>query len=140
MAQNPQALGHPPPNWATSLGLRWEGIETKSDSAAAAVDNRSTVLNPLAHVVWRFDAPRRDQVRASLTQSYRSPPTQSLVARPRLNTLYPAPGPNTAISADFAGNPQLKPELANGLVKPPPGFTDAVAGLLKGVEPFLSQP
>ncbi len=105
----------PTPNWATSLGMRWEGIETKSDSAAAAVDNRSTVLNPLAHVVWRFDAPRRDQVRASLTQSYRSPPTQSLVARPRLNTLYPAPGPNTAISADFAGNPQLKPELANGL-------------------------
>ncbi len=109
----------PTPSWATSLGLRWEGIDTKSgasaDNTAGAVDNRSSVLNPLAHVVWRFDAPSRDQVRASLTQSYRSPPTQSLVARPRLNTLFPAPGPNTAISADLAGNPELKPELANGL-------------------------
>ena len=84
----------PNPNWATSLGVRWEAIETKSAVQANPVDNRSSVVNPLAHVVWRFDAPRRDQVRASLTQSYRPPTTQNLVARPRLNTRYPVPGPN----------------------------------------------
>ena len=105
----------PNPRWATSLGLRWESIETRSEVAGDPVSNRSNVLNPLAHVVWRFDAPRRDQVRASLTQSYRAPTTQDLVARPRLNALYPVPGPNTATSADAAGNPALKPEVANGL-------------------------
>lgn len=105
----------PDPRWATSLGLRWESIETRSEVAGDPATNRSNVLNPLAHVVWRFDAPRRDQVRASLTQSYRAPTTQDLVARPRLNTLYPVPGANTATSADAAGNPSLRPEIANGL-------------------------
>ncbi len=105
----------PSPRWATSLGLRWEGIRTRSDDTAEPTTNTSRVLNPLAHVVWRFDAPRRDQLRASLTQTYRPPVTSNLVSRPRLNTLYPVPGPNTATSADFAGNPGLKPEVANGL-------------------------
>jgi iron complex outermembrane receptor protein len=31
-----------------------------------------------------------------------------------LSTLYPAPGPNTASSADRAGNPNLRPEMATG--------------------------
>jgi len=105
----------PNPNWATSLGVRWEAIDTRSLAETNPVDNRSSVVNPLAHVVWRFAAPRRDQVRASLTQSYRPPTTQNLVGRPRLNALYPVPGPNTATSADIAGNPALKPEVANGL-------------------------
>jgi iron complex outermembrane receptor protein len=105
----------PNPNWSTSLGVRWEAIETRSATVASPVDNRSSVVNPLAHVVWRFDAPRRDQLRASLTQSYRPPTTQNLVARPRLNTLYPVPGPNTPTSADAAGNASLKPEIANGV-------------------------
>lgn len=105
----------PNPNWSTSLGVRWEAIDTRSDQEANPVRNRSSVVNPLAHVVWRFDAPRRDQVRASLTQSYRPPTTQNLVARPRLNTLYPVPGPNTPTSPDIAGNASLKPEIANGL-------------------------
>ena len=96
-------------------GLRWEAIDTRSAAEANPVDNRSSVVNPLAHVVWRFDAPKRDQVRASITQSYRPPTTQNLVARPRLNTLYPVTGPNTATSPDIAGNASLKPEIANGL-------------------------
>ena len=105
----------PNPNWSTSLGVRWEAIDTRSATEANPVENRSSVVNPLAHVVWRFDAPRRDQVRASITQSYRPPTTQNLVARPRLNALYPVPGPNTATSPDIAGNAALRPEIANGL-------------------------
>ncbi len=106
----------PNPNWSTYFGLRWEGIETKSNSAAAAaVSNKSSVLTPLAHGVWRFSAPARDQLRLSLTQSYRPPSTQNLVARPSLNTLFPVPGANTTISPDRAGNPNLKPERANGI-------------------------
>lgn len=105
----------PNPNWSTYFGLRWEAIETKSNSAATAVSNKSSILTPLAHGVWRFAAPARDQLRLSLTQSYRPPTTQNLVARPSLNTLFPVPGANTAVSPDRAGNPNLKPERANGI-------------------------
>ena len=45
-------------------------IRSRSDSGDTPVDNRSTVVSPLAHLVWRFDAPKRDQLRLSLTQSY----------------------------------------------------------------------
>jgi iron complex outermembrane receptor protein len=105
----------PNPNWSASLGVRWEEILTRSQDESTPVSNTSRVVNPLAHLVWRFDAPRRDQVRLSLTQSYRPPTTQNLVARPRLNAQDPVPGPNEPTSADFAGNPGLEPEVANGL-------------------------
>jgi iron complex outermembrane receptor protein len=105
----------PSPAWSAHAGLRWEGIRTHSASIGALVDNDSAVLTPLLHAVWRFDAPRRDQVRASLTRSYRAPSLASLVAVPRLSTLYPAPGPNTASSPDRAGNPALRPEQAIGI-------------------------
>jgi outer membrane receptor for ferrienterochelin and colicins len=103
------------PQFATNFGARWEGIETKSDTASNPVRNKSSVFNPLAFGVWRFAAPKRDQIRLSLTQSYRAPTTQNLVARPSLNTLFPAPGANTSASPDRAGNPLLKPEIANGV-------------------------
>ena len=105
----------PHPQFSTYLGLRWEGIETKSRTLTNPVRNTSSVVNPLAHGVWRFAAPRRDQIRVSLTQSYRAPSTQNLVGRPILNTLFPVPGANTSVSPDRAGNPRLKPELANGV-------------------------
>jgi len=65
--------------------------------------------------VWRFDAPRRDQLRLSLTQSYRAPTLRNLSALPALNTLYPVPGGNVASSPDRAGNPSLAPELSQGV-------------------------
>ncbi|MBL8521291.1 MAG: TonB-dependent receptor [Betaproteobacteria bacterium] len=105
----------PNPNWGTYFGVRAEQIATKSQVPGNPVENTSRVVNPLAHLVHRFDSPRKDQVRASLTQSYRAPATQQLVARPSLNTLYPVPGPNTSVSPDRAGNADLKPELANGI-------------------------
>ncbi len=110
----------PSPNWSSYLGLRWEAIKTESDGSGSgtanpAVRNRSSVLTPLAQGVWRFDAPSRDQVRLALTQSYRAPTTQNLVSRPSLNILFPVPGANTSVSADRAGNPNLRPELANGV-------------------------
>jgi iron complex outermembrane receptor protein len=65
--------------------------------------------------VWRFAAPRKDQLRLSLTQSYRSPNVDQITARPWLNSQFPVPGPNTIVSPDRAGNPTLKPERANGI-------------------------
>ncbi|MDT9000425.1 TonB-dependent receptor [Paucibacter sp. APW11] len=106
--------------WSFYAGLRWEGITTKSDAANYAVSNRSSVWTPLLHAVWKLDEKSRDQLRMSLTRSYRSPQLNDLIARPSINNEYPCPlgqlcGPNQIQYADRAGNPGLKPELATGL-------------------------
>ena len=105
------------PQWAAHAGLRWEGIATRGSAETGAGDasNRSSVWTPLLHAVWKPDPQGQDQVRFSLTRSYRSPTLQNLIARPSINTRYPAPGPNTPTQADRAGNPALKPELATGI-------------------------
>ena len=103
------------PAWGANAGLRYETIRTQSSNAQDTFTNTSSLLSPLAHLVWRFAAPSRDQVRLSLTQSYRSPNVGQLSSRPALNTLYPVPGGNTILSPDRAGNPELKPERANGI-------------------------
>jgi iron complex outermembrane receptor protein len=91
-------------------GLRWEGIQTRSDAAQQSVSNRSSVLTPLLHMVWKLPDAPRDQVRLGLTRSYKSPTTSQLIARPTLSMR-----PNDETNPDRAGNPELKPELAWGL-------------------------
>ena len=50
------------------------GIATEGEGANGIIDsNTSRVATPLLHTVWKFDAASRDQLRASLTRSYRSP-------------------------------------------------------------------
>jgi outer membrane receptor for ferrienterochelin and colicins len=104
-------------HWAAHAGLRWEGIRTRGSAEAGRPEavNQSSVWTPLLHAVWKPDPKGRDQVRISLTRSYRSPTLASLIARPSVNTRYPVPGPNTPTQADRAGNPTLKPELATGI-------------------------
>jgi outer membrane receptor for ferrienterochelin and colicins len=99
------------PQWSAYAGLRWEGINTQGGD----VKNRSSVWTPLAHAVWKPAPESKDQVRFSLTRSYRSPTLQSLIARPSINNRFPAPGGNRETHLDRAGNPSLKPELATGL-------------------------
>ena len=112
------------PTVSANAGLRWESIRTQSSAAfdgpfGEPVHNDSIVLTPLLHAVWRLgDSMReaaRDQVRFSVTRSYRAPTLQNLIAVPTLSTLYPAPGANTASSPDRAGHPGLRPELATGV-------------------------
>jgi iron complex outermembrane receptor protein len=104
------------PNWAVHGGVRSEGIRTESEGAnAQIVQNRSSVTTPLLHAVWKPDEKSRDQVRASLTRSYRAPTLGQLIARPGINRIDPAPGPNTELTADSAGNALLRPEVALGL-------------------------
>ncbi len=104
------------PNWAAHAGVRWEQIRTRGDSGDGThPDNRSRVLTPLLHAVWKPDPNARDQIRLSLTRSYKSPSLQNLVARPVLSSRWPASGANTATSPDRAGNPDLRPELAAGI-------------------------
>ena len=105
------------PQWAAHAGLRWEGIRTEGSAADGQPDasNRSSVWSPLLHAVWKPDAKSRDQVRVSLTRSYRSPTLTNLIARPYYNTRYPVDGANTPTQPDRIGNPDLKPELATGV-------------------------
>lgn len=94
-------------------GLRWEGIETRSDSDAYQVSNRSSVLTPLLHATWRPNEKSRDQWRSSLTRSYKAATLQDLIARPAISQRFPT-GSNEVSSPDRAGNPKLAPELARG--------------------------
>ena len=110
------------PHWSAQAGLRWEGITTRGDSANAGANgqprptNRSSVWTPLLFAVWKPDPKGRDQVRLSLTRSYRSPDLNNLIARPTINRDYdPDTGSNIETAPDRAGNPGLKPELATGV-------------------------
>ncbi len=109
----------PAPSWSANAGVRWEGFETRSNADnggdGGAVRNSSSIVTPLAHLVWRINAPKKDQLRLSVTQSYQTPGLFNLVPRPRLDSTYPVPGPNIAANPDYAGNPYLKPERANGI-------------------------
>jgi iron complex outermembrane receptor protein len=107
------------PGWALQGGLRWEGITTRGDNGATTGErsstNRSGVLTPLFHAVWKPDPKRQDRVRLSLTRSYRPPALANLVAKPSITRDYDVSIANTFTSPDSAGNPDLKPELATGI-------------------------
>ncbi|MBE0547530.1 MAG: TonB-dependent receptor, partial [Rubrivivax sp.] len=105
------------PQWALHAGLRWEGITTQGDDGLGhRPENRNSVWTPLVHVLWKPDPKTRDQVRLSLTRSWRAPATAALIGRPNVTRLYdPARGSNTETSPDSAGNPNLQPELATGV-------------------------
>ena len=95
--------------FSTYLGLRWEGIRTTSSSYSNDVRNTSSVWSPVLHGVWRIPGHEKDQVRASLTQSYKAPQLNDLIAAPAYATV------NQPTTPDRSGNPNLKPELAKGL-------------------------
>ncbi len=106
--------------WSFYAGLRGETIATTSQAANRDIRNRSSVWTPLLHGVWKPDEKSREQLRASLTRSYRSPNLQDLIATPNVNSQYPCPaaapcGANVVNYPDRMGNPTLKPELATGI-------------------------
>jgi outer membrane receptor for ferrienterochelin and colicins len=97
------------PQWSVYLGLRWEGIRTSSNVQGADIRNNSSVWSPVLHSVWRIPGHEKDQIRASLTQSYKAPGINDLIAAPSFSRV------NGAARPDRVGNPALKPELAKGL-------------------------
>ena len=103
------------PQWSTYLGLRSERIQTTSRGLGGDLRSTSQVTTPLWHLNYKLDPKGRDLVRASLTRSYRAPDLNALMARPSINTAYPASGPNTEIAPDRVGNAALRPELSTGL-------------------------
>jgi len=104
------------PQWNLHGGIRYEQINSRGDAGTNTpkVDNTSRVLSPIVHALWKLDPKSKDQVRMSLTRSYRAANLNDLIARPVFNNQFPS-GPNERFAPDRAGNPSLKPELATGL-------------------------
>ncbi len=98
------------PHWSTHLGARYEGLTTEGNTSSGDVINRNSVFTPLLHAMWRPNPDSRDQVRMSLTRSFKTPSMPTLLAR-RTYTR----DDNTSTNPDVSGNPNLKPETATGL-------------------------
>jgi len=89
-------------------------------------------------MVWKLPDAPRDQVRLSLTRSYRSPNTNQLIGRPAISQIdSDLTQPNQPTHPDRAGNPELKPELASGLELGIEHYLDA--GGIVGANLFLRQ-
>ena len=98
------------PQWSAYGGLRYESLLTEGTVNGVLKNNESSVWTPLLHAVFKPDPQKRDQVRMSLTRSYKTPTLYQLVAR-----YVPSLGDNTWTQPDRTGNPDLKPELATGV-------------------------
>ena len=98
------------PQWSAYGGLRYESLQTEGTVNGVLKHNDSGVWTPLLHAVFKPDPQKRDQIRMSLTRSYKPPSLYQLVAR-----YVPSLGDNTWTQPDRTGNPDLRPELATGV-------------------------
>ncbi len=103
------------PNWSAYAGVRYESILTEGQVSDEVKRNKSQVWTPLLHALWKPDPAKRDQVRMSLTRSYRTPTLYNLVAPLRYARDYPIAVNNVPTQPDRIGNPDLRPELATGI-------------------------
>ena len=97
------------PRLQAYLGLRWEGLETRTWGPGNAA-TASRVWSPVAQVIWKLPDSARDQLRVALARTYKAPQPRDLV--PRRYTVNNDNGPT---QPDYQGNPSLRPELAWGL-------------------------
>jgi outer membrane receptor protein involved in Fe transport len=96
------------------LGARWEGVQTDSEAEGGAnglfsTTSRNHVLSPVVQTLYKFPGAGGRQLRVALTRTYKAPTVEQLTAR-----RYEA-AVNTRFAADSSGNPNLQPELANGV-------------------------
>jgi outer membrane receptor for ferrienterochelin and colicins len=87
------------PHWATHLGARYEALTTAGNNAQGDVTNHNSVFTPLLHALWRPDPDSRDQVRTSLTRSFKTPSMPTLLAR----RTYTRDAENSATNPDVSG-------------------------------------
>jgi outer membrane receptor for ferrienterochelin and colicins len=96
--------------WSIYLGARWEGVSTQgSIRGGLSASGRYSVASPILQSLWKLPDSRNDQVRLALARTYKAPDTFALL--PRRTTARE----NTALSPDYYGNPNLRPQLAWGL-------------------------
>jgi iron complex outermembrane receptor protein len=98
-------------HWSAHTGLRFETITTEANATSGLKSNTSSVWTPLLHALWKPDPTKRDQVRMSLTRSYRTPTLHNLMARP----VSSGEVISRPTRPDRIGNPDLRPELATGI-------------------------
>ena len=98
------------PNWSAHAGIRYESILTEGNNEEGQRSNKSGVLTPMLHAVWKPLPESRDQIRMSLTQSYKTPTLFDLVGKTALSR-----ETNSPTRTDRISNPGLKPELAVGI-------------------------
>jgi outer membrane receptor protein involved in Fe transport len=98
------------PRWSVYLGVRWEGILTRTEgNTFDTAHTRSSVWSPLMQTLYKLPGTKADQVRLALTRTYKAPDVQSLIPHRFLSLN------NSSTEPDFMGNPDLKPELARGI-------------------------
>lgn len=98
------------PGLSSYLGLRWEGLQTRSaGDTTQTVVNQSSVFSPVIQLLWKLPESKNDQVRFALSRTYKAPTTRNLMPRRFVAN------DNTATTPDLQGNPDLRPELAWGV-------------------------
>jgi outer membrane receptor protein involved in Fe transport len=96
------------------LGARWEGVQTDSEARGTSAgllstSSRNHVLSPVAQTLYKLPGGSGRQLRLALTRTYKAPTIDQLTARRNESAV------NTRFDADSSGNPELRPELANGI-------------------------
>jgi outer membrane receptor protein involved in Fe transport len=96
------------------LGARWEGVQTDSEAGGGttgvfSTSSRNHVLSPVVQTLYKFPGASGRQLRVALTRTYKAPTVDQLTARRYESAV------NTRFAADSSGNPNLQPELANGV-------------------------
>jgi outer membrane receptor protein involved in Fe transport len=110
-AQDEWSIGK---QFSVYFGARWEGVKTDSeaDSGPAgrfSTSSRNDVLSPVAQALYKFPDGSGRQLRLAFTRTFKAPTIDQLTAR-----RYEA-AVNTRFAPDSSGNPNLRPELANGI-------------------------
>jgi len=102
-------------NWSGHGGVRYEQMSTYGNNGETDATNRIGVFSPLLHALWKPNPEGRDQVRMSLTRSFKAPWMQSLLARYTPSRDEIGGSSNIATNPGSKGNPALRPEVALGL-------------------------
>jgi outer membrane receptor protein involved in Fe transport len=89
-------------------GVRWEKIATTS-LGQHHVFAQNAIVTPVAQGLYRFADRKGEQIRAALTRTFRAPTLDELTEERRESII------NTRFNPDHGGNPDLVPEIANGL-------------------------
>ncbi len=98
------------PKWALHGGVRHESLVTQGNNGAGEQRNQNAVFTPLLHALYKPNPERNDQLRLSLSKSFRTPTMPNLMARRTYSRDI-----NSPTNPDSMGNPDLRPEVALGL-------------------------
>jgi outer membrane receptor for ferrienterochelin and colicin len=98
------------PRWSLYLGARWEGIRTRTTGNTFDTGRSSSnVWSPVMQTLFKIPGTKGDQLRFAVTRTYKAPNFHQLIPRRQASI------DNRSTDPDYAGNPDLQPELALGV-------------------------